>query len=262
MKSFAFALVALLAPLAFVACGETFTTGGTGAGGSTTATTGTTTTTSTTGAGGGTTSTTGSGGGTTSTTGSGGGTTTTGAGGNPPVQSGDCDTNADCPGSACKEVTPGGYRVCFAPIAEITTCAGGPGGCCKSEDCPPISGEKCFPPYYYCGGIVGPMNQCLSDGCQSDSDCKQGNAICVKAGILGRPVNSCMPVGCKHDSDCGAAPGGKCQPVESTCCGEVEGLYCVYAGTGCRRQSDCPGGHCANDGQKSYCQGGSAACPL
>lgn len=251
MKSFAFALLAGLGVLGFLACGGTSTTGTTGTGGGSTS--------ATTGAGGSsTTATTGSGGATT-TTGSGGSTTTTGAGGNPPMQSGDCNGDADCGASTCEEVTPGGFRVCLALTPEITTCAGGLGGCCKTADCP--SGKKCFPPYFYCGGIVGPQNTCYADECQSDKDCKGGSQICVEAGILGRPVKACMPAGCKHDSDCGGAPGGKCQPVDSTCCGDVEGLYCVYAGTGCRHKSDCPGGYCANDGQKSFCMGGSPACP-
>ncbi|MEJ7732627.1 MAG: hypothetical protein WKG00_25915 [Polyangiaceae bacterium] len=165
-------------------------------------------------------------------------------------QSGDCDGDADCPGQACVEVTPGGFRTCTTTPTPSANCA---------KACPPDS--ECFEEFGYCGGIVGPMAQCYADECQLDSDCG-GSAICADAGVLDRPVNLCMPTGCKVDTDCKAEPGGVCAPVDSPCCGIIEGLYCVYPSTGCRHDSDCPAGYCANDGTKSMCMPGKAPCPI
>jgi len=186
-------------------------------------------------------------------TGGGGGTAGNageGGTGGQAMQSGDCDSDADCPGQKCVEVTPGGFRVCTTTPVESNGCV---------QPCP--AGEKCFSEFGYCGGIVGPMDQCYADACQNMGDCKAGD-ICVAAGVLGRPVNMCMALGCKHDTDCTAAPGGSCAPVDSACCGIIESLYCVYPGEGCRHETDCAGGYCANDGTKSFCMPGMAPCPI
>ena len=171
------------------------------------------------------------------------GTSSTGTGSS--SQSGDCATDADCPGSKCVEVTPGGFKVCVNPPKEVMSCQSGEGGCCSSADCKG-PGEKCFVPFGYCGGIVGPGNQCLSDQCQTSSDCADEPSVCLKAGMLGYPINACAPAHCQHDSDCNAKPGGRCAPVKLPCCTTRVALYCVYPNGGCRSNQDC-------DGAKPYC---------
>ncbi|MFO0761859.1 MAG: hypothetical protein U0359_35790 [Byssovorax sp.] len=196
-----------------------------------------------------------------STTASGTGGTVGGTGGGPSLGD-DCAAAGDCGGSPCVEVTPGGFRTCQHAIPEIETCAGGLGGCCKTADCPMGSGQKCFPPYAYCGGILGPQNECLADACQVDADCPADPAaICLATGLLAHAVNTCLPAGCRVDGDCTEEPKGRCVPVDDPCCGSaVGGLYCAYPGTGCRHKSDCPKGHCAHDEHRAFCVEGSAVC--
>jgi len=234
--------------LGMVACAsdETREPDGSGASGASTSTSTTSSTGSSTGGGASTGASTGGGG----SGGAGGGTGASGGTGGTAMQSGDCNSDADCPGQACVEVTPGGFRTCTTTPVPSADC---------NQVCPPDS--ECFEEFGYCGGIVGPMAQCYADECQQDPDC-DGGAICADKGVLERPVNLCMPAGCKLDTDCKEVPGGICAPVDSPCCGIIEGLYCVYPGTGCRHDSDCPGGHCANDGTKSMCMAGQAPCPI
>lgn len=195
---------------------------------------------------------TGGGGQATSSSGSGG---AGGAG----MQSGDCTTDKDCPGSKCVEITPGGYRVCLVPPVEVTMCMG-MNGCCSSKDCQ-AANQKCYPSYGYCGGIVGPMNQCLADACMTDKDCKMAGTVCVAPGLMGNPVFSCIVATCKVDTDCKAQAGGKCAPVHDKCC-DLEQLACVYPNGGCRKNSDCPGGYCDVDATgAAVCKQGNPGCP-
>jgi len=163
------------------------------------------------------------------------GSTGTGSG----TPSGDCATDADCAGSKCVEVTAGGFKVCLRPPQEVTTCKGGEGGCCSSAEC--TGGAKCYPPFGYCGGIIGPGNQCLSNQCQKDSDCAGDPSICLQAGMLEYPINACAPAHCKQDSECTATPGGRCAPVRMPCCTTRVELYCVYPNGGCQSDDDCSG---------------------
>ena len=208
-----------------------------------------------------------------------GATTTTGAGGESAAvtsaasstgtgattQSGDCATDADCPGMKCAEVTPGGFKVCVTPPKEVMSCQAGEAGCCKTADCTG-AGEKCFVPFGYCGGIVGPGNQCLADQCQSNSDCTGGTTVCVKAGMLGYPINACASAKCQLDSECNAMPGGRCAPVRLPCCTTRVELDCVYPNGGCRSDQDCSGAkaYCVMDAatQLPRCSAEPAVCPL
>lgn len=244
MRRFILCLLGAVGATLWIGCGGDVATGAGGSG-----------TTSTAGAGGASTVTTGAGGATTASTstgtsaGSSASSTSTGTGTSatsstgtgPGPQSGDCATDADCPGSKCVEVTPGGFKVCLTPPPEVTSCQGGSGGCCKSADCNANAGEKCYPPFGYCGGIVGPVNQCLSAQCQNNSDCAGDGGICLKAGMAGYPVNACIPAHCQHDSECTAQPGGECAPVKTPCCTVDVELYCVYPNGGCRSDKDCGG---------------------
>jgi hypothetical protein len=166
-----------------------------------------------------------------------------GSGGAPAI--GDCVTDADCGGAPCVTLVPGGYRVCIVHVDPVTSCGPGQMGCCDSSLC--AGSAHCFPPFGYCGGIVGPQNKCLEDQCQVGADCPAGH-VCVPAGVLAYPVKTCMPAACTADADCAAHAGGRCEPVEDTCCAGVFGLFCVYPG-GCRRNVDCPAsaGHCYGD---------------
>jgi hypothetical protein len=108
-------------------------------------------------------------------------------------------------------------------------------GCCGSEEC---TEGQCFPPFDYCGGIVGPQNRCLTHACWDDEGCGLAE-VCVLAGLLGYPVNTCMPAYCRTDSDCSAAPGGRCAPIEDRCCLGIYALFCVYPDH-CQKNIDCP----------------------
>jgi hypothetical protein len=189
------------------------------------------------------------------------GSTGTGSG----TQSGDCATDTDCPGSKCAEVTPGGFKVCLNPPKEVMSCQVGDGGCCSSADCAG-AGEKCYAPFGYCGGIIGPANQCLSDQCQTNSDCAGDPAVCVKAGMLGYPINACAPAHCQLDSECNAMAGGRCAPVKMPCCTTRVELYCVYSNGGCRTDKDCDAAKpfCVIEPttQLPQCSAQQAPCPL
>jgi hypothetical protein len=174
--------------------------------------------------------------------------------------SGDCDTDRDCGGGRCVELSPGGYRVCSQPVAEATSCPGrGLDECCKTADC---KTGACYewPLSPYCGGAFPvPRNVCAEEGCTTLADCG-GGAVCVPKGALGYKVRACLPAKCLRDSDCTAAPGGACAPVRKPCCAGTYGLYCIYPG-GCRSSADCPGGYCDLSGDTPKCHTGAPACP-
>lgn len=205
------------------------------------------------GAAGGTTST------TTTTSGLGG---TTGSGGG--AATGDCSTDADCPGGTCIELAPGGWKTCGHVPDEAKACTSPPppmpDECCASSDC---AGGRCYrsSDVPYCGGMPMPeYNVCIVSGCASDADCIHGNPnpyICLPAGAFGQPERTCFTGYCHTNADCSAHPGGRCEPIQNPCCGVPQGLACVYPG-GCRKDSDC-----ANDGSQ-HCaiepSTGSAVC--
>ena len=178
----------------------------------------------------------------------------------PRRNSGDCDTDLDCGGGRCVELSPGGYRVCSQPVAEATSCPGrGPDECCKTTDC---KTGACYewPLSPYCGGAFPvPRNVCAEEGCTTLADCG-GGAVCVPKGALGYKVRACLPATCLRDSDCTASPGGTCAPVRKPCCAGTYGLYCVYPG-GCRTSADCPGGYCDLVGDTPTCRTGPPLCP-
>jgi hypothetical protein len=188
-------------------------------------------------------------------------TTSSGMGGSG-VGSGDCDSDADCPGSACVEVTPGGYRVCRVDAPEANQCTNPSlDECCSTVDC--ASGACHVTPVIpFCGGVMQePHNVCVADQCADDDVCGAG-MICVPAGTLGRKVRACAPAACKLDADCGAEQDGVCAPVTEPCCSFDAGLYCVYPSDGCRSNADCPGGYCEITSEgRTQCAMGAPICP-
>lgn len=185
----------------------------------------------------------------------------TGGGGAPPT--GDCQSDADCGGSTCAAVTPGGYKICLGAPPEATGCVPGapvPDECCTSADC---AQGKCYDNSMlpYCGGpFPAPYNTCVSDACQSDADCG-AQQICAPAGAWGRPNRACVAASCHTNADCGA--GGACVPIIATCCGTPQGLACVFPG-GCSKDSDCASDgstHCEIKDGKGQCVPGFVGCP-
>lgn len=149
---------------------------------------------------------------------------------------GECASDADCGGAPCVSLTADGYGVCIVHVDPVTHCGPGEMGCCNSDLC--AGDSHCYPPFGYCGGLVGPQNECLADACQSNEDCAAGH-FCVPAGVFAYPVKTCVLAACRENADCTAEPGGRCEPVEDTCCAGVFALYCVYP-DGCRTKADCP----------------------
>ena len=252
-----FFTLAALTMLTCAGCGGSVTpegTGGTGGTGSTSATT-------TTGNGGSGTSS----GSTTSVSSTTTASTSAGSGaGGASMGSGDCTTDAQCPGSKCVEIFPGGFRVCAAVLAPATTCsAPGFDECCGST-MPCAGGLPCYegPLVPFCGGVqMLPYNQCAKDQCASDAECGAGN-VCLVSAVLGRKERSCFPAPCKLDDECNAAPGGQCAPVSDPCCGQATTLYCVYPGD-CRSNADCGSKFCEIDPVKkrAVCTVKPPACP-
>lgn len=244
MKQIFICLMGALGATLWIGCGSSGTSGAGGAEATTssTSTSGGLTTATSTGA-------------TSSATGS----TGTGAG----AGAGDCATDADCGGTTCVAVTPGGFKTCSRPPMEVSKCEAGQGGCCASADC--TGGAKCYAPFAYCGGILGPVNQCLSNQCQTDNDCAVAGGVCLQAGLLGYPINACATAHCHQDSDCAASPGGHCAPVRTPCCTTKVELYCVYPNGGCRTDDDCSGAtpNCVVDDatQLPKCAAQPVACP-
>jgi hypothetical protein len=165
---------------------------------------------------------------------------------------GDCQTDADCNGGQCVELTPGGYKVCAHIPPQATACTPSPlDECCTSADCK--GGGKCYAAsvFPYCGGpAFQPQNVCVTDQCTDDASCNgDGGAgkpmICTPAGTVGSPARSCLTAYCHTDADCTARPGGACLLVHDPCCPYPDGLGCVYPG-GCVRSADC--------GQGTFCQ--------
>jgi len=194
-----------------------------------------------------------------------GGWGTAGAGGNCLANSGDCDTDEDCPQGDCVPLTTCGFQVCEAPFAQTTSCSSGMDECCTSADCP--NGEQCFqqPLAPYCGLIPQPELQvCTADECSLDSDCTGTSdypLICVPASTMGRAVAGCVPASCKVDQDCQAEPAGSCAPVVPHCCSGPIGLFCVYPSDGCRSDDDCTDGYCDVVGGRASCFAGLSPCP-
>lgn len=216
-----------------------------------------------------------------------GNTTSTGTGS---TNGGDCQTSTECmPGGSCVELTPGGFRTCQYPAQANTQCgllgqggmggAGGAGGggtggspavldeCCEEiddEDCG--NNELCIttPLYPSCGQQEPPHNVCQDNEheCDNNANCSggdQGPGFCIPEGTFGSQVRKCIRIACAADSECTAQPGGRCVPVDETCCpGAVRGLYCTYDAGGCRRDSDCSAGNtCQVSGGVASCQPGS-----
>lgn len=223
-----------------------------------------------TGGSGGTGATAGSGG-TGATAGSGGSGATAGSGGSGgSVAAGDCQSEADCGGSPCVEVTPGGYKVCLKAPPEATECM--PDGpledeCCNSAEC--ANGGKCygFTSLPYCGGAQpADYNVCVGDMCASDAQCDGGiPSVCAPAGAWGTGARTCVAAFCKTNADCTAKPGGVCAAIEGMCCSLPLGLACVYPG-GCQKDADCASDgsqHCEieQDTLTGVCVDGPEQCP-
>jgi hypothetical protein len=175
---------------------------------------------------------------------------------------GDCHTDADCPGGACVPVTPGGFLVCQTPPVKATVCGSTQDQCCAGKPCP--GNVPCYagPLVPFCAGIpMEPYNQCAVDQCTQDAECASGQ-ICALAGTLGVKIRACVAAACKTAADCTTVPGGVCAPVQDPCCNTTAGLYCVYPG-GCRSNADCgPGQYCQASGDQATCQTGAPICPL
>lgn len=207
-----------------------------------------------------------------------GGTSTTtssssgGGGTGGTVPAGDCESDADCDGGKCGEVTPGGYAICLRLPPEATMCHA-PGGpiddlCCDSSEC--TGGGKCYSSYDvpYCGGAApAEYNACFGDACTNDGDCQGAGVtqICAPPGAFGQPARACVVAYCKTDADCTARAGGRCAPIAAPCCATPAGLACVYPG-GCKDQDDCGNDgmkHCEIDetSHEGTCAPGPAACP-
>ncbi|MBI4956185.1 MAG: hypothetical protein HY908_29470 [Myxococcales bacterium] len=174
---------------------------------------------------------------------------------------GDCASNADCPGTTCVAITPGGFKVCTDTVVEATSCPGsGFDECCDTSEC--ASGLCLTAPLApYCGGPQ-PLeyNVCATDACQSDADCP--GSVCLPAPMMSYQVRSCFYAQCKVSSDCAAEPGGVCAPVRDACCNGSVGLYCVYPSDGCRSGADCDAGeYCLPDADRAHCEPGFPACP-
>ena len=201
---------------------------------------------------------TGTGGTGTGATGAGGGT---GGGGGSPSE-GDCQTSADCGGTACVAVTPGGFKVCTDDVVQATSCTGsGFDECCDTAACNGAGICLTAPLFPYCGGPQ-PLeyNVCATDQCQSDADCS-GN-VCLPSPMMGYQVRTCFAAQCKLSSECTAEAGGVCAPVRDACCNGTVGLYCVYPSDGCRSGADCNNdAYCMLDFDRAHCEPGFAVCP-
>jgi hypothetical protein len=190
-----------------------------------------------------------------------------GAGGDGVPPTGECDRAQDCEqGEDCVEVTPGGWRICVAPVEEATSCtdpANEP--CCSTADCQEgvcVDG----PVTLDCGGIYVPgFNACATDLCQSDSDCTSGDGpgVCLPQAMLGYKVRGCLPAACRVNADCTAEAGGYCALVRDECCYKT-GLYCVYPSNGCLGviKEECGSGYCMPSAgpEGAHCQPSMPPC--
>ncbi|MFO0549443.1 MAG: hypothetical protein U0271_13710 [Polyangiaceae bacterium] len=201
-----------------------------------------------------------------SSSGGAGGSNTGGAGGAPVNQSGNCDTDMDCPPTThCVAIVPNGFRVCQLNIPPADACTGSAlDECCTSADCT-SPGAICVaaPAVPSCGGVEQePHNVCAVDQCKVDGDCQQGYA-CVAAGTFGNKVRSCLYTRCRTDNECHAnGEQGICATAQEPCCDNIAGLYCIY-GSSCRNQDDCmQNQHCELGPGSPTCVDGPAICPL
>ncbi len=202
-------------------------------------------------------------------------------GGSNNSNSGDCNSSADCPpNGTCVALTLGGFRVCQYPVSQTDSCmmmgqggAGGGGGGGQGggpvtdECCPGVDGMECNdddvcvsrPLIPTCGPSMEPeQNVCAGDQdqCNNAGDCGS-NQLCLPAGTFDNKIRMCIPITCGSDVECSAKPGGTCVPVERPCCGVIRGLFCSYAGEGCRKDADCPGGYCDVVGNVAQCVSGT-----
>jgi hypothetical protein len=198
------------------------------------------------------------------------GATSTGTGGLPPT--GDCTTDAQCPGGTCAEITPGGWKICLVVPPPSTGCSSPKSPtdqCCTSADCP--NGGACYETTSlpYCGGpAMAIYKECVTDQCTSDAACVGGGSdapdICAPAGAYGEPMRTCFAAYCKTSADCTQKPVGYCAPVGAHCCSTPSGLGCVYPG-GCRKDTDCAAGDsCQLDttSGEGVCTNGPSPCPV
>jgi hypothetical protein len=195
-----------------------------------------------------------------------------GDGGGGGVPFGECESDADCGGSVCAEITPDGWKTCLSSVPEATMCTPQPNvpdECCTSAEC--SDGGNCYPSESlpYCGGPApAQYNQCVADACGDDGECMETTgmpSICAPAGSFGFPARHCLTAFCRTIEDCQAKPGGYCAPVIWSCCGIPLGVACVYPG-GCREDQDCASDgsqHCELDDAEGagVCVDGPALCP-
>lgn len=184
--------------------------------------------------------------------------------GGAPSGSGDCSADAQCPGSKCVAIFPGGFRVCADVLVEATTCSQPDFDACCGSTMPCPGGQHCYagPLDPFCGGVqMLPHNECAMDQCASDAACGPESA-CLVAGVLGRKERACFPAPCKHDDECVDVAGGACAPVADPCCGQATTLYCIYPGD-CRSNADCGNGYCAIDPatKRAACTATPPLCP-
>jgi len=159
-----------------------------------------------------------------------------------------CTSDASCePGRVCLRYAAEGPAECVLPARPTTSCetSNARNECCSSEDC---SSGACFTVAVAAGpqcGLGGfdPINQCLSDHCQVDSDCPQ-NQLCSPPGF--GAVRECLPAACRTDADCTESRGGACVVFGDRCCFDFARNYrpkqltCVYSEDGCQEDEDCP----------------------
>jgi len=175
--------------------------------------------------------------------------------------SGDCDTDADCAGAKCAEVTPSGFRVCAPPVLEAMGCKSPLDRCCSTDDC--LGGTKCFAKLAYCETQGQYYNVCQGDECQTDKDCEFDGSgkICVPAGVLKNGASFCMDFRCTTDSNCREEAGGKCAPIFDGRLGTYISLACIYPSDGCRSEADCLAAQsCAIQGARARCLNGAFDC--
>ena len=191
---------------------------------------------------------------------------TSGSGGGCGNQSGECQTNEHCQEGDCVELTPCGFRVCETIVEEAVACSNdGQDQCCNSGEC--AEGSCHLGPWAAnCGGMQEQQyNICAEDQCQEDGDCPAPPpsmlTVCAPANTMGYPMRHCLLGSCRTNDDCNAEPGGLCATITPTCCSGANILLCTYPSDGCRSDGDCPGGYCAQDGERARCHDGFYPCP-
>ena len=152
----------------------------------------------------------------------------------------DCSSDDDCAPGECRELVPGGYRVCVDPPEEAESCEPDMGGnqCCSSDDC---DEGRCmrFIGGYCVANETWPHNRCASDECDEAADCDHlENGVCFPAGAYSYPVATCVAGGCRLDSDCVEEEGGRCALHWDPCC-DLPKLACVYPSDGCQTDEEC-----------------------